>query len=99
MSGPNTGPNPKPPLPPRAKAIFALAAILILMCLYARRPGLRLEPWQKWLLDAPMFVMVALSSLIWATYRHADKLDAGPKTIDPKANEERPPLCERTVAK
>ena len=38
------------PLPARAKWFFAVTAILISACFLARRPGVRLETWQKWLL-------------------------------------------------
>lgn len=57
------------PLPARAKWIFVVTAVLVSASFLVRRPGVRLETWQKWLLDGPMLVMVALSSLIWATWR------------------------------
>jgi len=66
---PAPGIDRRPPLPARAKWIFAVTAVLVSACFLARRPGMQLVTWQKWLLDAPMLAMVALSSLIWATWR------------------------------
>ena len=66
---PSPGTDRRPPLPARAKWIFTVTVVLVSACFLARRPGTKLEPWQKWLLDGPMLVMVALSSLIWATWR------------------------------
>lgn len=78
------------PLPVRAKWIFAVTAVMVSACFLSRRPGMVLQSWQKWLLDVPMLVMVALSSLIWATYRRglaepirtvSDELDANTEEI------------------
>ncbi|MBI1323951.1 hypothetical protein GC170_12310 [bacterium] len=66
---PAYGSDRRPPLPARAKWIFAVTAVLVSACFVARRPGTNLHSWQKWLLDAPMLAMVALSSLILATWR------------------------------
>ncbi len=66
---PAPGTDRRPPLPARAKWIFAVTAVLVSACFFARRPGTHLQSWQKWLIDAPMLAMVALSSLILATWR------------------------------
>lgn len=85
---PAAGSVRRPPLPARAKWIFAVTAVLVSACFVARRPGTKLETWQKWLLDAPMLVMVALSSLIWATWRRDLPMPADHAADDSKSREQ-----------
>jgi hypothetical protein len=89
----------RPPLPARAKWFFAVTALLVSACFFARRPGVRLEAWQKWLLDAPMLVMVAISSLIWATWRRDIPLPVQHASSDSETFEKELGECDRTGGK
>ncbi len=87
------------PLPARAKWFFAVTAILVSACFFARRPGVRIEAWQKSLLDAPMLVMVAISSLIWATWRRDIPLPVQHPSSDSETFEKELGECDRTGGK
>lgn len=76
------------PLPARAKWIFVVTAVLVSACFVARRPGTNLQSWQKWLLDAPMLAMVALSSLILATWRRDIPMPVNKTQNDSKSCEQ-----------
>ena len=81
---PSPGSDRRPPLPARAKWIFTVTAVLVSACFVARRPGSNLQSWHKWLLDAPMLAMVALSSLILATWRRDLPMPANKTQNDSK---------------
>lgn len=93
------GKTTRRPLPARAKWFFAVTAILVSACFFARRPGVRLEAWQKWLLDAPMLVMVAISSLIWAIWRRDIPLPERHAPTDSETIEKELGECDRTGVK
>lgn len=89
----------RPPLPARARWFFVVTAILVSACFFARRPGVRMEAWQKWLLDAPMLVMVAISSLIWATWRRDIPLSGQQESSESETFEKELGECDRTGVK
>ncbi|MFM7132601.1 MAG: hypothetical protein ACKO85_06345 [Isosphaeraceae bacterium] len=58
-------------LPARAWLIFGLTVALVLLSLGLRLAGFSLDRKSRILIDGPMLTGVALSSLIFATYRLA----------------------------
>ncbi|MEI7924029.1 MAG: hypothetical protein WCJ40_19125 [Planctomycetota bacterium] len=65
----------KRPLPARAYHVFALTLVCIGLSIGLRLAGIPLNWLGKALVDGPTLVLVACSSLIWATYRNRDALD------------------------